>query len=768
MQLNIEQICSEKIIISNYQREYKWRESLVKGLVETCGNKDYLEIDEISGEPYGLLGHLTVSARKDFDENENEIRVISVIDGQQRITTLKLIEAAINSIENVPTEKIIKQLELLIVHHNQREEYNYFKDFLLGLVPLKSFNIYIKNFNTIKSELQKQKLQNYKSVFYKITFDIKFRRKEWESSSFFMLNNDLEALQLKEKANSLFLEKEIRDDLIGDNNKIDKEIEIIGLKEERYYRKFLIDFLMIEHFETFSKTMIDSYAPNDSLITNVLKNIIKTKEDSKRFQKDFAFYLDCFKIGFTQELRNYIGNKLYNKIDIYEINKATLNPMIALILYNLRKKHPDNRTQLNIEISKILEDVIIPFFFNNHLTNYNPLRNFNFNGYKPLYKDYNVIVKQDKKTIYDLFVFFLKIKHMNSNNTTKWNRLTKNEFIKNISNMSLIYQKKDSSFIRRNLSLLFEVNNNDKACTLEHIIPQSYSYLVGNLNKQEWEELYNSKKKNPNTYIDIPYEQIEDIIYSIGNFALLDNRLNSKLGNKNPREKAILILQNTEGPNSNLSITHSDAKEIEQGRLNVNFINKRKEVLRKIIIDYVKKQPDFSQKYIDSFSCYLDNKKQNNNNSIKEDFKSSIRESIEFNIDIFLNIAEEYLENNFKKGIFEFNLETLLDELKLHKKYNMLRKKVIELKEENYFNREFDIKIKKQLTWEQCYLKLATRLNNKGYKLRITTGKPLLENKKINNSSSSTKQLKSIIKLNEIIEGQGEKNSIVIIERKNN
>ena len=80
--------------IPDYQRPYDWGENNVKRLVSDCGNGLKSVADPGNQHPYTFLGTI-ILAPDESKERTFDGRSYSVVDGQQRITTLLLLSSAL-------------------------------------------------------------------------------------------------------------------------------------------------------------------------------------------------------------------------------------------------------------------------------------------------------------------------------------------------------------------------------------------------------------------------------------------------------------------------------------------------------------------------------------------------------------------------------------------------------------------------------------------------------------------------------------------------
>lgn len=762
MKINLLELCNLNIVIPNYQREYQWSKELVLDLINTCNDKDLTELIDNEGNTRGFPGMIQAVLSKSIDEDgQTIIDITRIVDGQQRITTFKLIELAIMCIENQNINDVLNVSNKLIVHKFQQLEYDDFKDYLQGIKEYSHKNIYIRNFKYAKDYITKLNLNNFKTNFNAIEINIRYEKLENENKLYLILNNNSLPLTLEEKHRSILLKNEKNDELISLYRNILEPLNDISINKnkENDFGKHLVEFLFIEYYEDFNSKFIGSFNSIDTYqkIINLLLNKITTKELSKNYMKDFSLYLQCVKISSTKELINYIGQKLYNEVDNFGLNSDTANLILALTLYNLKKKYPIELDKVKSELIEVVETILIPYCFNIFITDKKPFITYNVGEVKSLYRNYFIISNKNKKSIFDTLYYEFILQ-------TFRDRKNKKEMINYVNSSVLEYHDNGNSNIRKALSYLYKFHNDD--CSLEHIIPQSFYKDLENLTKDEWLDKYHDINKE--TYMNIPYENFRQAVYSIGNFALFSQGLNSSLGNKPPKTKAELILKKQELSGfTTITLNHSDAKNILDNGLDFSFIEKRKENIRKLILNKINSQVEQSDQYIYDIKTLIDNE---DNRKIEEEKinkeKEKINDEIKFDFSLISDIAVELIEENYKKQILVFDHEKLFDKLKLEPKYNKILNRARNNGLEFYFNDLFKDRITKQITLVQLYHFVIEILNNKGYKVKLFVSGTIDENVKISQSDSLKRKFDRIRLLNEVIEN-ATNNNIVIVGKLN-
>lgn len=763
MRITLKQLCNLNILIPNYQREYQWSKELVLDLIKTCNDKDLIEIIDEENNTRGFPGMIQAVLSKSIAEDgESIINITRIVDAQQRITTFKLIDLAIMTIENQDIGEIIVQSNKLLVHKFQQIEYDDFKDYLRNTKEYTNKNIYMRNFKYAKDFITKLNLKDFKENFNAIEIAIRYEKLEKENYLYLILNNNSLPLTLEEKHRSILLKNEKSDELISLYKTIldplnDMTLNKSKSKREEDFGKHLVEFLFIEYYEEFTSNFIGSFNSDDTYqkVINLLLNKITTKEISKDYMKNFALYLNCVKIASTKELINYTNQKVYNEVTTFGLNGDTSNLILALTIYNLKKKYPTDSNALKMELIEVIEQILIPYCFNIFLMDRNPFKTYNISEVKTLYKNYYILTNKNKQSIFDTLYYEFVVQPFRD-------RKNKKEMINYINSSVLEFQDNGNSNIRKALAYLYKFHNED--CSLEHIIPQSFYKDLENLTKEEWIKKYHDVNKE--TYINIPYENFRQAVYSIGNFALFSQSLNSSLGNKAPKTKAELILKNNELSGfTTITLNHYDAKKILDEGIDLEFIEKRKEAIRKLILSKINQQVEQSESYIANLKSFIDNeedRKAKEEQLNKE--KEIINEQIKFDSVLISEVAADLIEDNYKKQIGLFDHDKLFDKLKLETKYNKIFARAINNELEFYFNDLFKERIAKQITLVQLYHLVIDILNNRGYKVRLFVKDTIDENVKINQYDTLRRKFDRIKTMNEVVENANS-NNIVIIEK---
>lgn len=544
---------TKKIVVPMYQRAYSWTEEEWEELYEdiindkTNKSKHYMGAIVFINRPNGIL---------------------EVVDGQQRLTTIAIIIHAIIKIlsycieHNIESNLNLQRKELIKAYVGRKSsiDLTWENKLQLNEENNKFYNTYIMNFEQVSdiplkiSSTNKLLLQCQEYFYNKILEYVKIKdinkindKKiiqimqliEYIIENLIFVKivatNELSAYTIFETLNDRGIELSITDLL---KNYL---LSLFKIKKDREFAKnrwdTIIEKIELKNFPTFLRHywMIDHKLVRKEALFKEIKSNINTKGLALKLLDDLNYYSEIYN-ALDDENNDFWKDKLKLKNYIQSLNVLKVKqcyPLLMAILKYLDKKHYE-------KVFKACE--VITF-------RYLTIGGKNPNSLEDIYNkicnkisnkkisDYNEIKEILMSTVYlkdDEF----KSNFENKAIPTKGNhRIAKYILIKINTDMS----EED-----------IPININDNNLSLEHILPENPN--------DEWKKIFTE-------------EQISDNVYKIGNFTLLSNNKNRKIGNSSYNEKKAIY------KTSEILITKNIEKYYDVW--NVEAIKKRQEEMYK-------------------------------------------------------------------------------------------------------------------------------------------------------------------------------------------
>ena len=545
---------SKKIVVPMYQRAYSWTEEewdeLFEDIVTDKANKSkhYMGAIVFINRPNGVL---------------------EVVDGQQRLTTITIIIHAVIKILNYCIENNIdvdinterKELIKAYVGRKSSIDLTWENKLQLNEENDKFYNTYIMNFEQVSSKPLKMTSTNklllscqeyfYNKVleYAKIKEIGKINDKKIkqimqlieyiiENLIFVKIvaTNELSAYTIFETLNDRGIDLSITDLL---KNYL---LSIFKKKRDREFAKnrwdTIIEKVELKNFPTFLRHywMIKNKLVRKEALFKEIKNNINNRKDALQLLDELNYYSEIY-TALDDENDEYWKDKTRLKDKILALRILKIKQCYPLLMSMFRfidKKYHEKILEACETVSfryltiggknpNILEDT------------YNKICNQIANGE---INDYNGIKDNLLTSIYVKDDEFENLFINKSINTRSNQRIAKYILIK--INTKVSKEKIDLKIDDSNL-------------TLEHILPENPS--------EEWKEIFSD-------------EEIVDNVFKIGNFTLLSNNRNKKIGNSDYSMKKNIY------KNSELPITKNI--EMYYDNWNVNSIKKRQTEMFKL------------------------------------------------------------------------------------------------------------------------------------------------------------------------------------------
>ena len=718
----------QKILFPAYQRNYSWHKSyFFKNFIEVFDHYDmenpifpsvlHMGIGEIPGKKffycidgrqrittYVILGisiyiYLKLKFMQDntlFDKiNENDeeisrledlIRFLS-LNKTMRISTLeKLFNAEIYNIFSV-----LKDLD----EKNEKENIDLINEF-------KTFFNSVNNIDTLNKKFKKYKKNKYINSCYNFIYLLKNIEEKHKLNKIFNIIHNY--LQIKFP---YFIYENIN------------ETNYYGLYIFKKINRNTEELNILELLK--STLMITNIPENKYLIKDVFELLENKKLDENKIKSSLVSFL--WNMNKANEIKNF---KVNNDVIIDEIESLIEEKDITTILKSLKYYLTILRNVENLDGKEyvIIKDFIFPYKLSKNSVykyilvsllfhNYNEeiIKNFITNVLNPYL--YGNAISLGAVNQADVEIFrtnelrqIIKIISGTKNNEIEFIKEFKNFlfsnnkyfYYKNNLDISKIYTNSAADSIKI-LKYLFSILFNLKAedIQIEHFIPIS------------WINNYD-KFKNLHRLTE---EELEEIIYSIGNIFSIPQKINLKLSNNMPKEKIKIIEAN------NISLTPCFESFKFKDYIKENDIKSAIEMRNKILVNKLKNNELF-EKYLKLIEEKKLMKKNNNDKKKKlEDFNT--RNYLITTEQIINYLIEKLKENN----------KILIDE---KFKLNLVKDFYPELGEEE--KKEIKRNLNKNMSYNAVYNKLFEYFVDNGYFIDVEYNsrepKNKLENSKIN------------------------------------
>lgn len=598
-------IKNAKLIIPIYQRKYEWKKTNIDILFD-----DIKERMNDGEEHY--FG--TIAQKKSIDHNNNNISLIKIIDGQQRITTSFLFIAAAReyTIKKgfVRKKEDIDWYKEILQNINKEELSDYIYNPGGNNENNQHFRRILDNTNINENKKENNYQKNYLHIlekFEKENFDLEdisaFMRTFLDKFKIATINFDNESFSNKremdifENLNSKGLQLELKD-LIKNHFFNFCSDKLINEKEDEIAR----------YFNSITTSTNIENDLNDFYRT--ISEIIEGKEISKNEREEF---LDIKK-SFNKLLEEWKEEEI-NNIEKYE--KACSYLKTIMFIFKSDKFNIFLESDHFIKIINNAKKEKLFFYFSfliyEILKNNNRKFDFELNENKQDFK----LTKNERNSIKKLFLEITKFlirtqiiskqgdsrikRHLIEISHKYWNK--KNEItiekmcddvindLKEILNKSYSIDEFENILVSNNISHkaitsllkiieLYLSENieskeewiNRKNSSLEHIIPQNSEYWTKELNQDEKIEFEEKQKKFGDT---------------IGNFLILTKSNNSKAKNNDFNYKKEKVYKNLISP---LYINQDNDIDVsKKNNWNWKDVENRTQKLVEHIIEFFKK-----------------------------------------------------------------------------------------------------------------------------------------------------------------------------------
>lgn len=512
--------------IPPYQRDYAWDEDNIDDLLE-----DIIESIETNTTHY--IGTFILS------KNDGR-KIYSVVDGQQRLTSLTmLLNIAINKLANrlerdIYRDKFIRSIDgkwkLELLGNNSR----FFMNLLLGKkvkVETKSHQLLLDSYEQIKSrvDLIKQDKELSTQFLYAIkNLEVMefIEDNEGKAIRIFQTVNDRgKPLSNVDKAKSLliyysnrFLDGELDNHINIRFGKIFQSFNEVKTISEEYEideisrKGFTEDSVMRYHFLAFADDKFNYHVSEDYVLNIYLKHTLKEIKDSgelsklKKFIIEYVDDLNQFFENFSTLLRRVKRRKKYFKLFSVLGLSATIYPLLIRL---------QTRDLLDMKIKKVRRLTFLD------LIEIADVRIYKIRKTNPE-RDIHYIARDSKRidpTDIESRLFSFITNFMNDSEFIS--RLNGNIFPNDA--LRYIFIEYDENLGKKySLKELLDININSRRNpqfpTIEHIFAQEPLFDFPNFGFSSLEEYYNK-------------------IHRVGNLTLLERKYQSSVSNKNPSEK---------------------------------------------------------------------------------------------------------------------------------------------------------------------------------------------------------------------------------------
>lgn len=499
--------------IPDFQRDYSWKKNHWEDLWE-----DLLLLDKDS--PAHYMGTIVL-------QNTDKKNLFIVVDGQQRLTTFTIIIISIIKILKDLIEKNIdvnfnrqriKRIQSIFIgektisklHYESKLKLNknnnlFFQEYLLVLKKPHNYN---------KLRDSEKALFDAYNYFYEQLGE-KFKNDNGEKIGAFLENiiadklifiqivvdNELSAYNVFETLNARGMDLTttdlLKNYLFSISAKTAPESEMEILKEK--WTK-IVDTVGLKIFPVFLRYFLNSRQKlvRETGVFKVIKNNIKSAKNVFDLLEELekkATLFNAIKNPEDEFWNDYPEKKSIQK-SVKELKLFGISQPIPL-LFSLLEKTP------NIFDSILKKIVVISF-------RYNVIAKRNPNDLERLYNE--IARKIFNKEIKDKSVISQLLEKVYINDEDFKNIFSTKEISTGGRNKNIV--KYIFTKIENHISNT-DNDFNDANFTIEHILPENYS--------QDWDQKF---MQNANKFI-----------YRLGNYTLLESKLNKKCGNKNYEEK---------------------------------------------------------------------------------------------------------------------------------------------------------------------------------------------------------------------------------------
>ncbi len=517
---------TNKLEIPFYQREYVWNETLVEDLLKSI----------ITSETYLNVGSMLIKNNSSHNTNTS-----SIVDGQQRFTTLLMIinyiSKKISKQEELSNSNILENLE-----NKSNDEYieslKEVFDIDINILGSKKFKIddqikinYLKIHNFLSNYNDDDLLNVFEKLrtsFLTIVSDsksneidlfINMNSKRKELSNYDLIRsfliNEINKIDQKEELDDLNKKlNEITELLKFDGEIKDKESNIffdlfISYINTKNSKKVALDYKMENIFKNIQKIYAKYFEGQISLfIDNVIENL-KTYRTIKDIDKSTYIYLDDFKVSLIGK-NNLKQSSIYNifliefvnflrvkekeikneesKKEFYKVLNETRKTLLLLEKFELKWKIFNfNGDSLTTKMRNLFEKLVSK-------------NDFDYNN------SYNLLIELIKEN--DDFIYDVLFNTDDKEIINFKDKIKKDSIIEKILyRVSFNLHNNNSIELSKDSKTYYKIDNP----SIEHIFPKK---------NEEW------LKEDENNC-----KELERYLEDIGNKLIFDRNRNSKIGN---------------------------------------------------------------------------------------------------------------------------------------------------------------------------------------------------------------------------------------------
>lgn len=494
-------VATHTLEVPFFQRKYIWAEENWERFLD-----DMSSVSEENKEYF--LGSI-ITKKQDDD-------VKSIIDGQQRLTTLTIFFKVLYDIHHEEKRSFLKTIDdELIISHNYHDRKVY-ESILIGNIEdisdeQKDTRIF-KCYDYFKTKSDKLEKIDHKKILKKVYFvGIELDGDEDEQEIFDTLNSLGVSLTtaelLKNELYSRYEESFFKDTwqltFESDDNKDYWSQKITGGRQRRENIDFFLQsFLIIEKAEKANENLTD-YISTSSIYKNYKKFIQDGKKNDVKFKHAFINNLiDEAKLYKNIINPEYLEQAVTSPIErinliVFGLNTTTVIPYLLYLRRNVK-----NEDEFDKMIS-LIENYLIRRLICKEKTNrYN---NFFAELIKDSIKSYNV----------------LSDKLLGASDTDKFPN--DEQFKDNVLNVKLSNQQAKvflyllESYFKKDLKMAMQLKGM-RTFSLEHIMPKKW--------KTHWKK-----------YEEYTDEKRDELIMTLGNLTILPSSLNAAIQNSSWKNK---------------------------------------------------------------------------------------------------------------------------------------------------------------------------------------------------------------------------------------